>query len=189
MIDYKKTALVLIDLQKGILAMDTAPHDTTTVVRNAAKAVEMFRKNNGFVIFVRVKFQDGKDALSPKLATKPLPGKPEGDFSEFAEELNVSDQDYIVNKRGFSAFFGTDLDLQLRRRGIDTIVLGGISTHMGVDTTARDAYQYHYEQLFVTDMMSAPAEHLHDFSLNNAFPLMGKNVTTAELFNDENETK
>lgn len=50
--------------------------------------------------------------------------RPEAAFSDFADELGVTETDYVVNKRGFSAFFGTDLDLQLRRRGIDTIVLG-----------------------------------------------------------------
>lgn len=79
----------------------------------------------------------------------------------------MTETDYVVNKRGFSAFFGTDLDLQLRRRGIDTIVLGGISTHAGVDTTARDAYQYGYDQYFLTDMVGAARADLHEFPIKN----------------------
>ena len=181
MINYEKTALVLIDLQKGIVSMETAPNSTETVLSNAEKMIQKFRENDGFIAFVRVNFHDGKDALSPRLAEQALPGKPGKDFSEFPERFNITDRDFIVNKRGFSAFFGTDLDLQLRRRGIDTIILGGISTHMGVDTTARDAYQHGYEQYFVSDMMAAPKAELHEFSLNYSFPLMGKITTTDDL--------
>lgn len=183
MIDFNKSALVLIDLQKGILQMETAPHSTDEVVKNAKRMVDLFRANDGFIAFVRVKFHDGKDKLSPNAMVE-LPGK-DGDmsFSEFAEMLEVKDNDYIINKRHFSAFFGSDLDLQLRRRGIETIVLGGISTHAGVDSTARDAYQYGYNQYFITDMMSAPREELHQFPINNMFPVMGQTMTT-EAFID-----
>lgn len=177
----KKTALVLIDLQKGILEMPTAPHSQDTIVSNAKVMVDLFRQEGAFITFVRVKFHDGKDKLNPNAMVQ-LPGKrPEAAFSDFADELGVTETDYVVNKRGFSAFFGTDLDLQLRRRGIDTIVLGGISTHAGVDTTARDAYQYGYDQYFLTDMMGAARADLHEFPIKNLFPLMGQTVTTQEF--------
>ena len=182
--NYKDTALVLIDLQKGILAMDTAPHSTATVVQNAKELAARFKQNGGFVAYVRVNFHDGQDALKPN-AMKQLPGKPQADFSDFADELGVEEKDYIVNKRGFSAFFGTDLDLQLRRRGIKNIVLGGISTHVGVDTTARDAYQLGYDQYFVEDMMSAPAAELHAFSLEHTLPLMGQIVSFEDMMTEE----
>ncbi|WP_269082010.1 MULTISPECIES: isochorismatase family protein [unclassified Streptococcus] len=74
MLDFNKTAPVLIDLQKGILEMPTAPHTTETVVSNAKELVELFRKENGFITFVRVKFHDGKDKLAPN-AMKQLPAK------------------------------------------------------------------------------------------------------------------
>ncbi len=75
------------------------------------------------------------------------------------------------------------MDLQLRRRGIDTIVLGGVATHIGVDTTARDAYQLNYNQFFVTDMMSAQNETLYQFPIDNVFPLMGQTITTNDFLN------
>jgi nicotinamidase-related amidase len=78
--------------------------------------------------------------------TQPLVG-----WAEFVPELEVSTDDYVVTKRQWGAFFGTDLDLQLRRRGIDTIVLGGISTNIGVESTAREAFQYSYQQIFITE--------------------------------------
>ncbi|ARJ50791.1 isochorismatase family protein [Staphylococcus lutrae] len=181
--NFENTALVLIDLQKGIANMgETAPHSVDTVIDNASKMVKLFKNNNGFVAFVRVKFLDGKDALQPN-AMRPLPGgtKPPAEFSEIVDQLGAGPDDYIIDKRGFSGFFGTDLDLQLRRRGIKNIVIGGISTHIGVDTTARDAYQYGYDQYFISDMMSAPEASLHHYSIENTFPIMGQVLTTDEM--------
>ncbi|HEC2145084.1 TPA: isochorismatase family protein [Staphylococcus delphini] len=180
--NFENTALVLVDLQKGIAKMgETAPHPVSRVLENAGEMVKLFKENNGFIAFIRVNFHDGKDVLKPN-AMRPLPGgEPGADFAELADELGAEPHDYIVNKRGFSGFFGTDLDLQLRRRGIENIVIGGISTHMGVDTTARDAYQYAYNQYFISDMMSAPEASLHDFSIEHSFPLMGQVLTTAEM--------
>lgn len=179
--NFENTALVLVDLQKGIANhMQTAPHSVASVLNNASQMVQLFKENRGFIAFIRVNFVDGKDALQPN-AMRPLPGgPPDSDFAELAEELGADSHDYIVDKRGFSGFFGTDLDLQLRRRGIKNIVIGGISTHMGVDTTARDAYQNAYNQYFVSDMMAAPEATLHQFSIEHTFPYMGQIVTTKE---------
>lgn len=179
-IQAEKTALVLIDLQKGVIGLKGAPHDTSTVVRNAALLADAFRRAGAFVTFVRVDFSDGKDALHPD-AEMQLPPKQSKDWAEFPPELNVQPTDHIVTKRHFGAFYGTDLDLQLRRRGIETIVLGGISTHVGVDTTAREAYQHNYNQIFVTDAMTAPFIEAHEFPCKFIFPLMGRMHTTEEV--------
>lgn len=159
MINFNKTALVLIDLQEGILKMDYAPYTAENVVQNANKLIDVFRKNNGFIAFVRVNFYDGKDVLQPN-AMISLPPKEGDDYSRFHHLLDKRDDDFVIDKRHFSAFVGTDLDLQLRRRGIDTIVLGGVATHIGVDTTARDAYQLNYNQFFVTDTQKANIQKL-----------------------------
>ncbi|WRN64052.1 isochorismatase family protein [Staphylococcus aureus] len=182
MINFNKTALVLIDLQEGILKMDYVPYTAENVVQNANKLIDVFRKNNGFIAFVRVNFYDGKDVLQPN-AMISLPPKEGDDYSRFHHLLDKRDDDFVIDKRHFSAFVGTDLDLQLRRRGIDTIVLGGVATHIGVDTTARDAYQLNYNQFFVTDMMSAQNETLHQFPIDNVFPLMGQTITTNDFLN------
>ncbi len=109
--DFKKTALVLLDLQEGILDLPAIPGSIDRVLENANKMIELFRQKGAFIVFVRVKFHDGKDMLKPN-ASQPLPGgQPAKNFADFPPSFAVSDQDYIVNKRGFSAFFGTDLDL------------------------------------------------------------------------------
>ncbi|MBO7746115.1 isochorismatase family protein [Paenibacillus sp. MWE-103] len=179
-LDYAKTALVLIDLQKGIVGLSPKGPE---IVANAAKLVERFRARNGFVSFVKVDFLDGKEALKPATDQEPRSGAyPEG-WAEFAPELEVGPRDHVVTKRQWGAFFGTDLDLQLRRRGIGTIVLLGISTNIGVETTAREAFQLGYDQVFITDAMAAMSEEEHDATCRFIFPRIGK-LRTTEAFLD-----
>jgi nicotinamidase-related amidase len=85
----------------------------------------------------------------------------------------------IITKRQWGAFYGTELDLQLRRRGIDTIVLCGIATNWGVESTARDAYERGYQQIFVEDAMSARDAEGHSHTVASLFPRVGR-VRSAE---------
>lgn len=177
-VDFQKTALVLIDLQKGIVSMAGGQ----AVVSNAVRLVQLFRQKGGFLCFVNVAFHDGRDRLNPPTDNPAAaPAKPAADWAEFVPELGVRPDDYVVTKRQWGAFFGTDLDLQLRRRGIDTIVLGGISTNIGVETTAREAFQYGYGQIFITDAMKATTPQEHDATCSTIFPRIGKVRTTAQF--------
>ncbi|MED4282505.1 isochorismatase family protein [Priestia megaterium] len=176
-IDFAKTALVLIDLQKGIV-----PIGGDEIVKKSVQLVNRFREQNGFISFVRVDFQDGKDALTPETDQKPsAPQERPADWAEFDPRLNVQENDYIVTKRQWGAFFGTDLDLQLRRRGIDTIVLCGIATNIGVESTAREAFQYGYNQIFITDAMATFTKEEHEATLSYIFPKIGKLRTTQQF--------
>jgi nicotinamidase-related amidase len=183
-IEFNKTALVLIDLQKGIVS---APGGKE-VVENAVKLVDLFRKNNGFISFVRVSFLDGRDSLHPLVdpTDTPAVNRPLG-WDELIPELSVSEKDYVVTKRQWGAFFGTDLDLQLRRRGIDTIILCGIATNIGVESTAREAFQYGYNQIFITDAMTTFSQEAHEASIRFIFPRIGKLRTTEEFLSQLNE--
>jgi nicotinamidase-related amidase len=147
--------------------------------------VNRFREQNGFISFVRVDFQDGKDALTPETDQKPsAPQERPADWAEFDPRLNVQENDYIVTKRQWGAFFGTDLDLQLRRRGIDTIVLCGIATNIGVESTAREAFQYGYNQIFITDAMATFTKEEHEATLSYIFPKIGKLRTTQQFLTE-----
>jgi nicotinamidase-related amidase len=86
-----------------------------------------------------------------------------------------------VVKKNWGAFYGTDLDALLRRRKIDTIVLCGVATNIGVDTTAREAYQHNYAQIFVQDAMSALSEEEHNITLKTIFPRLGLIKSTDEV--------
>ncbi|WP_418055744.1 isochorismatase family protein [Priestia megaterium] len=179
-IDFTKTALVLIDLQKGIV-----PIGGDGIVEKSVQLVNRFREQNGFISFVRVDFQDGKDALTPETDQKPsAPQERPADWAEFDPRLNVQENDYIVTKRQWGAFFGTDLDLQLRRRGIDTIVLCGIATNIGVESTAREAFQYGYNQIFITDAMATFTKEEHEATLSYIFPKIGKLRTTQQFLTE-----
>ena len=84
-------------------------------------------------------------------------------------------------KRQWGAFHGRSFDLQLRRRGIRTIVLAGISTNVGVESTARDAFERGYEQVFVSDAMAAPSAEAHANTLKFTFPRIGRLRTTDDV--------
>ncbi|NRD79665.1 isochorismatase family protein [Bacillus sp. BRMEA1] len=181
-INFKRTALVIIDLQKGIVGVPGGQE----VVDKTIKLVNLFRQEDGFIAFVKVSFQDGKDALKP-LLDQPVPTvqRSEG-WDELAPELAVSSQDYIVTKRQWGAFFGTDLDLQLRRRGIDTIVLCGIATNIGVESTAREAFQLGYNQIFITDAMTTFSQEEHEATCKYIFPRIGKSRTVQQFLDEVN---
>lgn len=178
--NFQKTSLVIIDLQKGIAQMPGGRE----VVDKAAKLVDLFRQNNGFISFVNVNFIDGQDALKPKTDQPAAAVQRPADWAEFVSELDVKSSDYTVTKRQWGAFFGTDLDLQLRRRGIDTIVLCGIATNIGVESTAREAFQLGYNQIFITDAMTTFSEEQHEASCKFIFPRIGK-LRTLEQFLSE----
>ena len=102
-------------------------------------------------------------------------------FDSFVPELENAKNAHHVIKRQWGAFYGTDLDLQLSRRGIDTIVLCGVSTGIGVDITAREAFQHGYNQIFSTDAMTASTKEEHDYVCKHIFPRIGKLRTTEEI--------
>jgi len=182
-INAEKSALVLIDLQNGITAMgvSTSPYTSEEVIQNASKLVNAFSKKGAFIILVRVSTMDGKDMVKPKTDLKATGMKYSEGWDNLIPEIATTKNAHIVTKRQWGAFYGTDLDLQLRRRGIDTIVLGGVSTNIGVDTTAREAYQHGYHQIFVEDAMTALTKEEHDYVCKYIFPRIGKIRTTKEI--------
>ncbi|WP_018753939.1 hydrolase [Paenibacillus sanguinis] len=183
-IEIGKTALVVIDLQQGIASSgrQVAPYTSGQVIQNASKLANVFAEKGGFVALVRVSSSpDGKDALKPQTDQQLGIGRyPEG-WDIIVPELADVKNAHVITKRQWGAFYGTDLDLQLRRRGIDTIVLCGISTSIGVDTTAREAFQHGYQQIFVENAMTASTREEHEFVCKYIFPRIGKIRTTDEV--------
>ena len=172
-IDRSKTALVVIDLQKGITSRQTQPHAAKDVIQNAADMAKAFRKNNMPVFLVRVS-SGPKERLNPAAdVVRPMPAQMPQDWSEIVPELSGGAEDVIITKKQWGAFYGTELDLQLRRRDIKTIVLCGISTVFGVESTARDAYERGYNQIFAEDAMAAETAEEHEHAVNKIFPRMG----------------
>lgn len=176
----KNTALVVIDLQKGIVSMQTEPYDSQSVIDNSAKLIQAFRAQNMPVFLVHVDFL-GWDALQPICDASMAGGTRPAWWSEFVEALDVQGSDIIITKRQWGAFYGTELDLQLRRRGIDTIVLCGIATSIGVESTARQAYELGYNQIFAEDAMASRSQEEHHSTIANIFPRIGRVKSTDEV--------
>lgn len=176
------TALLAIDLQHGVVGLPVGPHAATDVVARTASIAERLRSAGGTVIFVRVATAaDGSDALSPALDNPPKAGasRPEN-WSELVPALARQASDLVVTKRQWGAFYGTDLDLHLRRRGIRTLIMTGIATNIGVESTARDAYERGFDQIFVEDAMAAMGDG-HANSIKAIFPRIGRLRTAAEV--------
>ena len=108
-------------------------------------------------------------------------GTPTANAAEIVDQLAGHPEDIIVTKRNWGAFYGTDLDVHLRRRGITQIVLTGIATSIGVESTARAAYEHGYNVTLATDAMTDLSADSHDHALTRIFPRLGETGTTAEI--------
>jgi nicotinamidase-related amidase len=169
------SALVLIDLQRGIVAADTFPNTSMEVVRRAARLASACRDAGMTVVLVRV--DPGPDGVlfpRPQADQPRPPSKPGADFAELMPELGQQAADVVVTKHQPNAFYATDLEVQLVRRRIRTIVLGGISTNLGVEATARAAHERGYEQVFVPDVMAAREGDMHEHTVRRVLPTMGR---------------
>jgi nicotinamidase-related amidase len=180
-IDKTRTALVVIDLQKGIAAQPTQPYPAQDVVRNAAGLVKAFRKNGMpvFLVHVVAAPETMLKVNSDQSFSRPGPLPP--DWSLFVPEIAPVPSDVVIAKKQWGAFYGTELELQLRRRGMDTIVLCGIATDFGVESTARFAYEYGFQQVFAEDAMSSMSAEQHNAAVRFIFRRMGRVRKTDEI--------
>ncbi|WP_329123371.1 hydrolase [Streptomyces sp. NBC_01465] len=178
------TALVLIDLQNGVLAATGAPHSTTEVLDRSVELADAFRARDLPVVLVRATFApDGADRVPGRSSV--APGARSLTLTEgwdlIVDALAGHPGDITVTKRNWGAFYGTDLDLQLRRRGVTQIVLAGIATSAGVESTARAAHEHGYHLTLVTDAMTDRDADNHRHSTERIFPRIGETGTTAEV--------
>ena len=182
-LDPRSTALILIDLQKGIVSRPLDPHDAGTVVANGAKLATAAAKTGGLVVAVNVAFsKDDGDRLKAPIDAPMAGGAMPPDWSDLVPEIAALNAPVTITKRNWSAFHGTELDLQLRRRGIETIVVGGIATNFGVESTAREGWQYGYQVIIAEDACSSSGgEGMHQFAVEKIFPRLGRVRPTAEI--------
>lgn len=176
------TALVVIDLQEGILPFAGGPHTASDVVTRAAKLAEKCRQKGAPVVMVRVGWSaDYAEALKqPVDAPAPARALPDN-WWVYPQALGKQDRDIEVTKRQWGAFYGTDLELQLRRRGIDTIILCGISTNIGVESTARNAWELGFNLIVAEDACSAASAEQHLGSMIHIFPRIARVRSTEEI--------
>jgi nicotinamidase-related amidase len=172
-----RTALVVIDLQKGIASFPTV-HPMRDIIANTVRLADAFRRAELPVVLVTVGFSpDGGDAPRPRAEVRRnMPMGP--DFAELVPELAPKPNDILITKRQPNAFYGTELDLQLRRRQMTGIVLIGVSTSSGVDGTARAAYERAYNITFASDAISDMDAATHEHVMKKMFPRIGEIDTT-----------
>jgi nicotinamidase-related amidase len=177
-----RTALVLIDLQHSNLARALAPYSGADVTARAAALAQQLRARGATIVYVRVDVTSllslPADApLARPAGAPPLPAN----AAELVPEAGAQPGDIFITKRQWGAFYDSGLDQQLRRRGIDTLILGGIATHIGVESTARQAYDMGYALVFAEDAMTSISDVCHRFPVENIFRNMGKVRTTAAI--------
>ncbi len=182
-LDSRTSALVLIDLQKPLIAMSLSPHSAADVVATSISLAERFRSAGARVVLVNVGYaKDFGDSLRQpidKPASRPANGYPEN-WMEFADGLAQPD-DIRVTKHQWGAFYGTDLDVQLRRRNIKTIVLGGVATNFGVESTARQAWERGYEVVIAEDATTSLTAEMHTFAIESILPRLSRVVKAADI--------
>ncbi len=169
-------ALVLVDLQKGIVAAPTTPLPASAVLANAAALAAAFRERGLPVVLVNVEGgAPGRTELRRASRQRPA------DWAELADELAAQPSDVRVTKHTWGAFHGTALHDELTGRGVTQVVLGGIATSIGVETTARAAYEHGYHVVPVTDAMTDRDEAMHVNAVERVFPRLGETATTSEV--------
>jgi nicotinamidase-related amidase len=179
-LDPQKTALVLIDLQNAIVGMNTVPHTAAQVVENSKKLADAFRGQGAPVVYVRVDMNNFMKLAVDQphnLGDQPLPAA----ASEITPSAGFQRGDILVTKRHWGAFAGTDLEQELKSRGIDTVVLTGISTNAGVESTARQGTGLGFAFVLVEDACSAQSAEHHRFAFENIFPRFTRVRSTDEV--------
>ncbi len=168
-------ALVVIDLQKGILARPAA-HPVEQIVRRAANLAAAFRRHGLPVVLVNVAGRaPGRTEVAPPVSTPPP------DWTDLVAELQTQSDDHRVTKQRWGAFHGTSLDVYLQDVGVTQIVLAGVATSLGVESTARSAHEHGYNVVLATDAMTDADAAAHDNSVQRIFPKLGETATTTEV--------
>ena len=175
----KNTALVLIDLQKGIVGFPTA-HPVAGILENSAKLVAAFRTAGLPVVIVNVNPAGAKWTRARKDAKQPA-GAFKDDFLEITHEIKTQPNDIFITKHTWGAFFETALQAELQKRGVTGIILAGVATSIGVEGTARQASEFGYNVTFASDAMTDMVLAAHENSINIIFPRIGEVDVTEKI--------
>ncbi|MCL2658803.1 MAG: isochorismatase family protein [Betaproteobacteria bacterium] len=170
-----KTALIVVDLQKGIVSIPRA-HSIENVVKNASDLAAAFRHHGLPVILVNV------TGTAPGRTEQGLGGSAfPPDWAELTPELNQQPQDHLVTKKTWGAFTNTDLEAHLKSVGVTQVVVCGVATSIGVESTARQAHEFGFNVTLAADAMTDTSAEAHANSLERIFPRLGETGTSQEI--------
>jgi nicotinamidase-related amidase len=170
-----QTALIVVDLQQGIVGMQSI-HPIAEVIERACALIEAFRRNELPVVLVNVA------GGAPGRTDQPrrFQSLPEG-WTDLIPQLNAQPGDVFVTKRTWGAFANTDLESRLKQRGVTQVVVTGVATGSGVESTARQAYELGFNVTLAIDAMTDVRADAHAYSLANVFPRLGETGTTQQI--------
>jgi len=172
-----KTALIVVDLQKGIIHLPFI-HPINRVIDRTCALLDSFRQRDLPVVLVNV------DGTAPGRTEQPprFSVLPEG-FSELIPELHRQPTDIVVTKRTWGAFASTDLETRLKAAGVAQVVVTGVSTGTGVEATSRQAYELGFNVTLALDAMTDVRAEAHAYSVANVFPRLGETGSTGDILN------
>lgn len=169
------TALIIVDLQSGIVSYPVV-HPIADIVARSRALAAAFRRRGLPVVLVNV------DGGAPGRTERPRPGGPFPDgWTDLVPELDRQPSDIVITKRTWGAFASTDLESQLKARGVTQVVITGVATATGVESTARQAYEAGFNVTLATDAMTDMRPDAHDYSIANVFPRLGETGSTQEI--------
>lgn len=170
-----KTALIVIDLQKGIVAYPTA-HPVGEIIKHAGQLVDAFRRHGLPVVLVNVNAgAPGRTDQAPRVGQFP------DGWTDLIPELNQQPTDHTVTKRTWGAFPHTGLEEHLKSLGVTQVVIVGVATSIGVESTARQAYELGLHVTLAVDAMTDMNPDAHLNSVARIFPRLGETGTTQEI--------
>jgi nicotinamidase-related amidase len=170
-----QTALIVVDLQKGIRDIRSL-HPLADVIGNSCRLIGAFRQRKLPVVLVNVAgTAPGRTELPPRHRELPA------DYSELIPELHPQPGDILITKRTWGAFANTDLETQLKAKGVTQVVLTGVATGTGVEATARQAYEAGFNVTLATDAMTDARAEAHQYSLKHVFPRLGETGSTQQV--------
>ncbi len=170
-----KTALIVIDLQNGILAYPTV-HPAGEIVSRASALADAFRRHGLPVVLVNATGgAPGRTEQARSLGELPA------GWADFVPGLNRQPADHTVTKRTWGAFTNTDLEEHLRKLGVTQVVIAGVATSFGVESTARHAYELGFNVTLAVDAMTGRSLDAHINSITRIFPRLGETGSAQEI--------
>jgi nicotinamidase-related amidase len=170
-----RTALIVIDLQKGVVSLRTV-HPIDEVLKHSHALADAFRRYGLPVVLVNVNSgAPGRTEQPPSAAQRPA------DWTDLVSELDPQPTDIKVTKRTWGAFMHTDLEARLRKLGVTQVVVTGVATSIGVESTARQAYELGFNVTLAVDAMTDINGDAHVNSISRIFPRLGETGTARDI--------
>lgn len=188
-LNLKRSCLLIIDMEYGFLDKNSALYvkNGTKIVRNIKKILENFRKKNLPIIFIKREHRKSGvdiDKTRIKIFNKNSGLILENDkSSEIIKELKPIKNELLVIKRRWSAFFGTELEILLKRLKIENLIVTGVQTPNCIRATVYDALSLDYNVIVISDATASSSQKIQKYNLSDMENIGVKLLNTEEIIN------